>query len=264
MGASKIKKQKQAANPPLLHQWFAEDSARYINDHNAECKDPACTDWLALPAKEKLVAMVKSGDTKTLYIAPYGTGTSRDYQPILALQLATGEEIAGSFDKDGKVRCQVTGSEGSICLTLLCHRKGIVLVTHKDAPDTISVLCADPECRNPFKSEGVNGLKMKLANQPVTQYPHGFCNEHGIQLRYVVCCHVLNGEEPMILGRPIVSGNPDDDLHGTALCSNACEKIYEEAKENNGMRVVCAAHLNDALGGKLELYHAEAEVAVTR
>ena len=36
-------KQVKAAATELPFQWYAEDSAGYINNHNAECTDPACT-----------------------------------------------------------------------------------------------------------------------------------------------------------------------------------------------------------------------------
>ena len=219
-----VKAQRQAAGkatdimlPMLPIQWYAEESARAIDEHNANCTDRACTDDIKLFYKAfPMVAMIKSHEPKTLYIAPYGTDTPRDYQPIYALHLETGEEIAGSFEADGSTRCSVTGHNATdqpICLTLLCHRAGVALVVHKDAPDTVSVICADPECGNAICSgENLLTRKMKLAKQPAVEYPNKFCRYHGVQPIYIACVHVAHGEKEPMHFEP-----PDNYAGGTRL-----------------------------------------------
>lgn len=152
-----VKAEKQAFTPI---QWFADMTAYALDDHNTSCTEKVCHGFVLGPTKDRLVAMVKSGEPKKLYIAPYGTDTARDYKPVTVLHLATGAEIAGAFDEDGKVHCAVTGKNEQICLTLLCHHKGITLAVHHDAPDAVSVVCA--ECRNPLKFDGIDSWKMKL------------------------------------------------------------------------------------------------------
>jgi hypothetical protein len=269
MGAAKAKrakKQDKETRPALPFQWYAEKSAFEINAHNAECKDPACTNDIRLSFTGKMVAMVKSHEPKKLFIAEYSTDSAKDYQPVYILNLETGEEIAGSFGKDGTARCEVTGGHNTtdtpICLTLLCHQKGIHFVVHRDAPDLISLVCAEPTCRRPIKSDNTYTWKMKLEHHPAVEYPDVFCCYHGVQTSYMACCHVAHGTKPLILNRP------EPDVAGLAFCSDECFDGYERAvgefaagntEHRHANHRVCAKHLDDLLGGKLEHYHWEAD-----
>jgi hypothetical protein len=261
MGQAKARKLKKPQfkleGPPL--QWYAEYSEEQIADHNAKCEDPKCTNDLSLTGKDfQLVAMVKNHEPKKLYLAPCGTNSPIDYQPVYVLNLETGKEIAGSFDEDGVTECSITGlnsSDEPMCLTLLCHRDGAVIAVHKDEPDTVSIICKT--CQSPLKGNGLNTWKMKLAKQPVSEFPNKFCKYHGVQPIYFACIHVAHGgKEPMILGRSTA-----DDV-GLAFCSEECDEAYMTMKPedlSSLIHVICKGHLNAVLGDKLEQYHQQAE-----
>lgn len=258
-------KAKAALTPPVPFQWYAEDTTNTINDHNAHCSDPACTNDIELRIRDKrLVVMVQNHEPKKLFIAEYGTNTAHDYEPLDVFNLETGEEVAGAFHEDGATQRTFTGHINTnipVCLGLLCHNKGVALRLHKDAPDTVSLVCAEPTCQRPLKMEKVLTWKMKLAKQPVNEYPKMFCNYHGVQFGYSVCRHVAHGEEPMILNRPT------DEYFGDALCSDKCwERNLQEAEDySKGKEVkssthyMCAKDLNEMYGGKLEQLHQRAE-----
>lgn len=252
--------------PKVPRQWYAEDVQDQLRVHKEHCTDPNCPDAIVLRCgEERLVAMVKNGDPKRLYIAPFGTGTPRDYQPILVLNLETGEEIAKAFNADVQVECMFSGcthenhADQPTCFTLLCHREGIALGIQADAPGRVSVVCAEPTCNNPLKGDGISGLLMKLAPEPKAEYPNVFCKVHGIQSGDITCKHVREGVAPMIIDRPTQKD------YGFALCSDECNRLLDEQvasrKPNGHFGTACAPSLNELLGGKLELYHQQAEGA---
>lgn len=252
----------QPAQPP--YQWFAENVQRELDKHKQHCTDLNCSEAIGLRFPQKMVAMVMNGDKKRLYLAPFGRDSKDDYVPTTVLQLETGEEIAGAFNEDGSVECMITGhneTDQPICLTLLCHREGVQLVVTPNEPDRVSVVCN--VCAAAIKDEGILTRSMKLASTPKVEYPNIFCNYHGVQPKYLACCHVAHGEEPMILNRPSA-----EDV-GLAFCSNECSRAFgreldahdkdSDVHSNSIIHVVCAEHLNQALGGKLEQYHQQAD-----
>jgi hypothetical protein len=240
---------KTAAPPPTM--MFAEDVDKTLKDHLASCTDPHCTNQFVNHYRDiKLVAMLENGNKKQVFLAPYGGYTSHDYKPLFILNLATGEEINDLFDDHG---CAVSEcchnpqlKNEPICLSLTCHNKGVDLSFNMKEPDSITLVCAEPTCRNPLTYKGFNG-ELRLAPRPKAEYPKIFCNAHGIQPAYLICDHVGHGATPLVLG------HPTDDQYGIALCGDAC---YRELVKNGGRHTdkfhsACAPSLKELLGDKL-------------
>ena len=180
-----------------------------------------------------MVAMIKSHEPKTLYIAPYGTDTPRDYQPIYALHLETGEEIAGSFEADAQRAIPSLGvvPPTSPSADLALSSAGVALVVHKDAPDTISLSARTPvRQRNLFRREPSHAkdeageTARRRVSEQVLPLPR-------VQPIYIACVHVAHGEkEPMILNRPTTT------QAGLAFCSDECNEEYDHEIDRRGGR----------------------------
>jgi hypothetical protein len=275
MGAAKVKKQNNKYPTPTnkvvpfrskalapVSMYFVENIARDLDFHRATCKDPQCDESIVHhDPRFKVVAILKSGHPKEVFLAPYGRGSKEDYQPYRSFQLATGEEIAGFFNNDGNTEagdcCHEHNDKTPICITLMCHNKGIDYVVDTSHPESVFLVCAEPSCRRPLRSPGFEG-KFKLAAQPKAQYPNIWCDNHGIQPSYIACTHVLEGEEPMILERP------DSMVVGLAVCGDSCsDALAREDCDVSQYHRICAGHLNDRLNGRLEDFHKEAEASAT-
>jgi len=153
----KVKADKQAAATAKAWQLsqrnaqklYAEDLKEALEAHRANCHDPNCKET-AIGLNfgiAKVVAMIKKGHPKEIFLAVFGTDSPDDYRPFASLQLDTGDEIREMFDSDGRVKGCVHADDHPdepMCLTLLCHNKGIAIVIEpNEGPGVFSLRCAE-------------------------------------------------------------------------------------------------------------------------
>jgi hypothetical protein len=238
-----------------IRMLFAENFDMLLEDHRKVCTDPKCDELqLAVSFQGEVVTpMVRVGSPNEVFL-------TIDSEPFQSIQLATGDEIKKFFNANGTevLACQcgdsprhkVHGPSDVVFLHPGCHLgHGVEMVPLSDG----RVLLACKTCHKPVLGP------LQVAPRPVVEDPFIFCDYHGKQHSYLVCQHVLEGQEPEILNRAT------DTEGGLATCRK-CDKLFtlplEKFKEHEDkFAVVCAGHLNDIVNGKLEEFLTEAEAA---
>jgi hypothetical protein len=194
----------------LVRNMYKEDLAEGLAHHKAHCTDPDCTDEIVESVKgEKVDAVLRAGDFKSIYIANTGGRSSVDWSPYLRFVLATGVEIARFFGKDGRLPCVCSSPDCSdandeIILSPKCHGDGVrYLLTESGL---LTLVCGDHACNNEV-------LRAKLATRPlytpsvaVHLYDDGASSVNGLRSSregvtnwypaYLVCNCILAGAPP--------------------------------------------------------------------
>jgi hypothetical protein len=188
--------------------------------------------------------MIRKGSPKELFLT-----TRRS--AFASIQLATGDEIKKMFNADGTPisGCRDGHKSDATFLNANCHSAaGVKMIPLPGG--RVELVCST--CH-----ETVLG-PLQAAPRPTVEWPFVFCDEHGKQISYIVCQHVLGAQKPEILVRA-----SEENHGGNAHCFE-CNKLmllsaekFTEHKDK--FSVVCAGHLNDLLGGNLEQLLTESE-----
>ena len=242
--------EQRTADQGAVRKMFAEDFSELVEEHRKVCKDPKCDETTLINRFPgvRVAPMIQVGAPNELFLTV-------NSKPFWSIQLADGE-LATFFNKNGKIdsaNCQHAEELTEAFLWSTCgHNDGVGI---RVLPDNQVVLaCVNNEC-------GLSVISVKVASYPKVDPPFIFCTVHGKQHGYLVCKHVMEGKEPMIVDRA------SDTDTGTALCGDNCERIlrtfslkqFEKHKRKFG--IVCAGHLNELVGGKLEQLLKQVEAA---
>jgi len=235
----KAQREIAAQSSAPVRNLYAENFDEMLKEHRKVCTDPKCDEsQFAVSFKKVIVTpMVRVGSPKEVFLTIHS-------EPFQSIHLATGDEIKHLFNENGsqlvgdcqcgKDLCQ--SQSHSLTDVAFLHQKCHPL--HSTAVailsgGRVSLVCKT--CGEPLIES------LQVAPRPKVEPPFIFCDHHGKQHSYVVCRHVVNGQEPEVLERATK----------TEIGLASCRKcVLHKFKKDFG--VSCAGHLNDRLKGKLE------------
>jgi hypothetical protein len=245
----KATKEIEAQSSAPVRKLYAKYFDDILEEHRKVCTDPKCdesTFAVSFKAPGAIVTpMVRVGSPKELFLTIHS-------EPFQAIQLATGDEIKHLFNENGSKLvgdCQC----GELCTreshplndTAFLHPKCHPFHTIAMIPlsnGRVSLICKT--CGQPLLEP------LQVAPRPKVKSPFIFCDNHGEQQGYMVCKHVVNGEEPEVLER---ATETEIGLASCRKCETLLHLSVEKFKKHEDkFGVVCAGHLNDRMNGKLE------------
>lgn len=221
---------------------YAEDIAKQLKEHDANCTDPNCQkkDLVFQYEGFKQIMLTLPGHPKEVFLM-----LENNALPHLAFQLETGDEVVGLVGPDDEnVRRQLPNP---IYTTVSCHDKGVAYAIDRDNPGYVYIICAEKSCQHILSNKDFKA-RFKLASYPKAEYPNIFCRDHGIQPAYLFCEHLYEGAPTDFI-----------ELHtaeepGTALCS-VCSKFWKKGqfgKLKGITHMGCLDDVNAMAGGKIK------------